>query len=241
MSDQDLALQFNGPYSQSLMASIQAEIDVRSVIIDYLNSLSIDSAGPTELSTIGGIIGYPWPSAPTGTFEGNAFIFGGSDLFPNLSDIYGFSGASLPGTGGIFTSATPQVGNVIPISFYRLLLSQVAYLKATGLSYEAIDKICFVFGPDYRFFNPLLDDNIFQLGAAADFPNYSTLHGLSGVDPIYQVQGGMLTTTAGGGVADSDIYIMFETQIGSGYLWILQALFDRFTTAPRIFVIQGGL
>ncbi|ADX42562.1 hypothetical protein [Tetrasphaera phage TJE1] len=241
MNDQDLASQFDGPYSQGLMTAIQAEIDVRAVIIQYLESLSIDSAGPTELSTIGGIIGYPWPAAPTGTFDGNAFVFGSSDLFPSISDIYGFSGASLPGTGGIFTSSTPEAGNIIPISFYRLLLSQVAYLKATGLSYTAIDKICYVFSPDYMFFNPLLEDNIFQLGAAEDFPNSSSTHGLSGVDIIYHDQGGVLTTAVSGGVVDSDIYIIFNTPIGSGYLWILQALFDRFTTAPKIYVIQGGL
>ena len=242
MSDQDLAYQFNGPYSQDLMASVQGELDLREPAIQYLLNLSIQTAGSTELATIGGIIGYPWPAAPFGTFDNNDFIFGSAATFPTISGLNGFAGVNSPGVGGQFISATPQTVNLIPIAFYRLLLTQVAYLKFNGLSYTAIDNICHVFGPSYTFSNPDLIGNFFELGSAATFPILSVDHGLSGVNPPYLgMEGGLLNTAVTGGIVDSDIYITFNTNIGPGYLWLIQNLFDRFTTAPQIFVSQGGI
>lgn len=242
MNDPNLAYQFNGPYSQDLMAAVQSEIDLKDPIIAYLFQLSIATAEATELATIGGIIGYPWPSAPTGTFDSNNFIFGSAATFPTISGLNGFAGVDSPGIGGQFTSATPAVGNLIPISFYRLLLTEVAFLKANGLSYVSIDRICHVFGPLYTFSNPDIIGNFLQLGDAASFPTLSTMHGLSGVNPPYLgAEGGLLNSAIPGGISDSDIYITFQTNIGSGYLWLIQNLFDRFTTAPQIFVIQGGI
>lgn len=242
MSDIDLASQFNGPYSQDLMAAIQGEIDLRDPVISYLLNLSINTAGPTELATIGGIIGYPWPNAPSGTFDSNNFVFGSAATFPTISGLNGFAGVSSPGVGGQFVSATPAVGNLIPIAFYRLLLTQVAFLKANGLSYVALDQICHIFGPLYTFSNPLLVGDLFQLGDAASFPTLSAMHGLSGTSPPYLgTEGGLLSSAISGGISDSDIYITFQTNIGPGYLWLIQNLFNRFTTAPQIFVIQGGI
>lgn len=242
MNDPDLASQFNGPYSQDLMAAIQGEIDLRDPIVSYLFNLSINTAGPTELATIGGLIGYPWPNAPLGTFDSNDFIFGSAATFPTISGLNGFAGVSSPGVGGQFVSSSPAVGNLIPIAFYRLLLTEVAFLKANGLSYTAIDRICHVFGSSYTFANPILLGNFFILGDAASFPTLSTVHGLSGVNPPYLgAEGGLLNTAVTGGIVDSDIYITFNTQIGPGYLWLIQNLFNRFTTSPQIFVIQGGI
>lgn len=242
MSDQNLAYQFSGPYSQGLMLSIQEEIDLNDPAIQYLLTLSIETAGATELATIGGIIGYPWPSAPTGTFDDNNFFFGSAGLYPQDSVLNGFSGVDMPGVGGQFVSATPEVGNVIPIAFYRLLLTQVAVLKFGGLSYTVLDAICHVFGELYTFGNPVGDDMLLQLGDAASFPTLSTAHGLSGVNPPYEnAQGGLFDSAIPGGIQDSDIYVTFWTQIGAGYLWLIQALFDRFCTSPRVFAIQGGV
>ena len=236
MADQDLAFQFSGPYAQSLITAVQQEIDIRTPDIAYLFGLSIASAGPTELATIGGIVGYPWPTAPTGTFDSNNFLFGSAAGFPTISGLNGFAGVNSPGIGGLFSSATPAVGNLIPIGFYRLLLTQVAILKFNGLSMTVIDQICHVFGQSYTILQAGSSNNWFQLGAAADFPNSSAAHGLSGVSPPFNTEGGKLF---GVGFNDSDIQVVFQTQIGAGYLFILQQLFDRFCVAPQVFVSQG--
>lgn len=240
MSDANLAYQFSDPISQDTMQSVQTEIDLRDPAILYLAQLSIATAGATELATIGGIIGYPWPLAPTGTFDNNNFIFGSSASFPTVSGLNGFAGVNSPGIGGQFVSASPAIGNLVPIAFYRLLLTQVAYLKANGLSYTVIDQICQIFGPNYTFGNPTLNSNFLTLGAAASFPTLSVMNGLSGFSSPFNAEGGLLSSAVPGAIPDSDIYITFHTQIGAGYLWILQNLFFRFTTAPQVFVIQGS-
>jgi hypothetical protein len=198
--------------------------------------LSIASANATELATIGGIIGYPWPTAPADTFDDNNFIFGSAASFPTISGLNGFAGVSSPGIGGLFSSATPAVGNLIPIGFYRLLLTEVAFLKYNGLSMVIIDRICHVFGQEYTILQVGSAGNWLTLGAAADFPNSSDMQGLSGVSPPYDVQGGKFF---GVGINDSDIFVQFQTQIGAGYLYIIQQLFNRFTVAPQVFVSQG--
>lgn len=236
MADKDLAFQFSGPYAQALISAVQQEIAVRDPDIAYLFSLSIASAGPIELATIGGIIGYPWPTAPTGTFDQNNFIFGAAASFPTISGLNGFAGVSSPGIGGLFSSATPAVGNLIPIAFYRLLLTQVAFLKYNGLSMTIIDQICHVFGPQYTIEQLGAAGNWFTLGAAADFPNSSATQGLSGTTPPYNTEGGRLFGVM---LNDSDIQVVFQTQIGAGYLYIIQQLFNRFCTSPQVFVSQG--
>ncbi len=236
MADQDLASQFSGPYAQSLITAVQQEIDIRTPDIAYLFGLSIASAGPTELATIGGIVGYPWPTAPTGTFDNNNFLFGSAAGFPTISGLNGFAGVSSPGIGGLFSSATPAVGNLIPIGFYRLLLTEVAFLKFNGLSMTIIDRICHVFGQSYTILQTGGAGIWLTLGAAADFPNSSATQGLSGVSPPFSTEGGKLF---GVGFNDSDIQVVFQTQIGAGYLFILQQLFDRFCVSPQVFVSQG--
>lgn len=236
MADKDLAFQFSGPYTQALVSAVQQEIDLRDPDIAYLFSLSLASAGPTELATIGGIIGYPWPTSPTGTFSDNNFIFGAAASFPTISGLNGFAGVDSPGVGGLFSSATPSVGNLIPIAFYRLLLAQVAFLKYNGLSMTIIDQICHVFGQNYTIQQAGSVNTWFMLGAAADFPNSSSTHGLAGVTPPFDVEGGKLFGT---GFNDSDIIVEFQTQIGAGYLYIIQQLFNRFCTSPQVFVSQG--
>lgn len=239
--DTDLAFQFSGPYAQALIAAVQQEIDVRNPDIAYLYNLAIDDANETELATIGGIIGYPWPTAPIGTFNNNNFLFGSQASFPTISGLNGFAGVDDPGVGGLLSSSTSAVGNLIPIGFYRLLLTQVAILKAEGLNLITIDKICFVFGAQYQILQPYTNTNWFTLGAFADFPNSSATKGLSGASaPYLDSQGGRLFAADPSQYPDSDIYIVFQTQIGAGYLFILQALFDRFTTAPHVFVSQGA-
>jgi hypothetical protein len=216
------------------MNAIQAEIDKRQPIIDYFNNTSIDNSEGDQLSTIGGIIGFPWPNAPTGIFGDNNFLFGEAADAPEFDNLTGFGGDGLT-IGGLLSSATPEIGNRIPIDVYRLLLTQVAYLKSHGLTLKAIDQICSVFGAEYTIM--FLDDTgNFILGFAADFPVLDAEHGLSGVTPPYDTMGGKLS---GVGISNADIFVTFQTQIGSGYLWLIQQVFAKFTTTPQVFVSQG--
>jgi hypothetical protein len=217
------------------MAVIQAEIDKRQPLIDYFNDLSIATAQGDQLATIGGIIGFPWPNAPTGIFGDNNFLFGAAADDPESDPLTGFGGIDTT-TGGLLSSATPAIGNLIPIDFYRLLLTQVAYLKSHGLTFKAIDQICSVFGPLYTILFSE-DTGSFILGDNASFPTLDADHGLSGVTPPYDTMGGML---GGVGIANSDIFITFQTQIGTGYLWLIQQVFEKFTTAPQVIVTQGS-
>ena len=233
MSDPDIAAQFSGPYAQTLMQAVDQIIAERAPELIYLKQLSIATADSPELDTIGGIVGYPWPNAPTGIFDANIFEFTtGSGVV--INPLIGFGGVGQD-IGGIFTSATPAIGNLIPIAFYRLLLTQVAFLKSHGLTFQAIDQICFVFGSDYLI--DTVSANEFLLGANATFPTIDPVHGLSGVNPPYNTEGGQL---GGVNLIDSDIIVTFITQIGAGNLFLIQSIFDRFTTSPRVFVSQGS-
>lgn len=192
MADKDLAYQFSGPYAQTLMSTVQEHMDEYTPILDYFYTLSIDTADTDQLAFIGLIVGYPWPSAPTGIFGDNNFVFGEASSFPVDDPLTGFG--NLSGTiGGRFSSSDPTVGNLIPIDSYRALLKQVAYLKFHGLTWVSIINVCKEFGDDF---------------------------------------------TVGYGTIPGDIYISFITDIGPGNLWLIQNLFDKFTTAPMVFVSQ---
>lgn len=189
--DTDLAYQFSGPYVQAFVTAVQNQLDKNQWIIDYIATLSIDTADDTRIMTIGGIIGMPWPSAPSSAFDEAGFTFGVAAAFPLIDTAHGF--APHDGSyGGLFSSVFPTVGNLIPISAYRQLLKAVAKLKHDGLTLVTIDGICQLFGNNY-------------------------------------------TITFGPGVNDSDIYITW-TLITAGNLWLLQTIFDKFTTAPQVFI-----
>ena len=192
MADKDLAYQFSGPYAQTFMETVQEHMDIYKPILEYFYTLSIETADTDQLAFIGQIVGYPWPSAPLGIFGNNNFVFGDAASFPVYDPLTGFG--NLTGSiGGRFSSADPTVGNLIPMEQYRLLLTQVAYLKFHGLTWVSIVNICKAFGEDF---------------------------------------------TIGYGTIPGDIYISFITDIGPGSLWLIQKLFDKFTTAPMVFVSQ---
>jgi len=240
VADKDLAYQFSGPYAQTFMQAIDNELAVNDDIIAYIYLLSIQTAVGTELSTIGGIIGYPWPNAPTGIFGDNNFLFGAAADFPLYDNLTGFGSTEDEAIGGLLSSSSPAIGNQIPIAFYRLLLVEVALIKASGLSMIAIDRLCKVFGEEYIIEQTANANNYLTLDSYTEYPEESETMGLTGLDPIYANRGGFLWTSDPSQHPDSDIYITFITQIGPGYLWLIQQIFNRFTTAPQIFVSQGA-
>ena len=122
----------------------------------YWYNLSIDTAQSNELAFIGYLVGYPWPSAPGGTFTTGAFQFGSSAAFPVTDASHGFgSAASFPdGTGGLLTSVYPNGSQLIPATNYALMLKAIAYLKWNGLTYKSIDYVTSLFWANYTFTIP---------------------------------------------------------------------------------------
>lgn len=240
MSDRNLAYQFSGPYVQNFMRVVQEKISSRDAIIAYLRDLSIATATGVQLETIGGMVGFPWGNAPENIFGDNNLLFGPASSFPTIDNLTGFGESGTSAIGGLFSSSSPAVGNRIPIDLYRLLLVQVAYLKAHGLTMVAIDQICHVFASDYTIVYGEEFGSYLTLGSYFFYPTYSVFSGLSGLDPEYTLLGGLLSGIPPVGYVDSDIYVIFNTQIGPGYLWLIQQIFDRFTTSPKVFVVQGA-
>ncbi len=240
MADKDLAFQFSGPYVQTFMQAIDEQLAINDPVVAYFYLLSIETAVSPQLDTIGGMVGYPWPNAPTGIFGDNNFLFGAAADFPMIDVLTGFGSTGSPGVGGLLSSSSPAIGNKIPIGFYRLLLVEVAKIKADGLSMISIDRLCKVFGEDY-IIEQTADVAVYlTLDTYTSFPETSDTMGLTGLDPAYANLGGFLWTSDPASHPDSDIYITFITQIGAGYLWLIQQIFNRFTTAPQIYVSQGA-
>lgn len=140
MASEYLAYQFSGPYVQALINSIEHEISIRDQFIEYLATLSLDTANDTELENLGLLIGLPWPYAPVGTFDYGDFIFGDSSLFPEYSQYTGFGDTNDSSIGGLLTSVYSTVSTKIPASYYIIMLKAVAYLKMNGLNIKSIDK-----------------------------------------------------------------------------------------------------
>lgn len=236
MTDPNLAFQFSGPYVQALVSAIQTEIDKRNFIILYFEALTIQNANADQLANLGYIVGYPWPNGPTGIFNDNNFTYDTYTLFPEINPLISFG--SLDGTvGGLLSSTTPAVGNLIPIQTYRNLLTQVAYMKYNGMSLASIDKICKVFGSSYTINSAGAYNSDFIFGDAALAPQVDAAQGFSNGNA--GLVGGELSSMTPGVLPDSDIKITFQTYIGTGNLYIIQQVFNRFTTAPQISVIQG--
>lgn len=68
---------------------------------------------------------------------------------------------------------------------------------------------------------------------------YLKFHGLTWISIVNICKVFGANFTVGYGAIPGDIYITFITNIGSGNLWLIQNLFDKFTTAPMVFVAQG--
>lgn len=148
-NDPDLALQFSGPYVQTFMTAVSGHIARRIAVMEYFYNLTLQNADSDRLIFLGGVIGFPWPSAPAGTFNDNSFIFGSAASFPTINNLNGFGTFFNPAIGGLLSSALGVIGNFIPISKYQQLLAIAAQIKFNGLTLANIDAICQLFGPKY--------------------------------------------------------------------------------------------
>ncbi len=111
-------------------------------------------------------------------------------------------------------------------------------MKYSGLSISTIDAVCHVFGDDYLITQPSNPMGPYlHLSDAADFPETSPDLGLA--DGNSGTVGGLLYFGNTDQYPDSDITVIFYTYIGPGYIWLLQNLFAKFTTAPQINFVQG--
>jgi len=220
----------SGPYAKAYMESIQNELGfpetqsdnsfAHYAMVQYMYNLSLDTAnssalapiGSELLDSIGKIIGYPWPSVFNADF-GNNFQFIQAVNFPG-SGITGFSGTDVYGNvsplNGLFTTANPSAGgNYLNVPAYVSILKFVAKIKWSGISIISIDQ--------------LLKDFLTSLGYVVTTGSYTIYIG---------------NPNGGSTIVDtSDIFIrlsMSKSNIGVGYLYSLQYMFNKVCTAPQI-------
>jgi hypothetical protein len=217
----------SGPYASSYFKGIQKELGFQYNdltppagqygILNYLYNLSIDTAnssslapvGSGELANIGMLIGYPWPSVYAANFNYNVFQFINSPDFPGTNVNIGFGDAVLGISHGRFASTEPgQAGIYIPVFAYRIILKFVAAVKWNGLNIVSL--------------NNLLADFVVALG--------------------YNVSGAYTINFGDGGPTVSqktDIYVNFNmttANIGGGWLYVLQDVFNRICTSPQVYL-----
>jgi hypothetical protein len=139
---QNLHRQLSGPYSDAMVFGGNAELNSNDGALTFWGGLSIDNADDARLLQIGYLIGYPWPSAPAGSFDANNLEFYNDPTGvspPPVDNNKGFGNTENPVIGGVFQDATPGIGNYIPAAMYRALLKAVAQIKFNGLS---LSRIC---------------------------------------------------------------------------------------------------
>jgi hypothetical protein len=220
----------SGPYASSYMKSVQAELGFPETqaensyghysILQYLYNISIDSAnssgeaelGGELLDGIGRLVGYPWPSVYNADFENN-FQFIKNVNFPG-SGTTGFSGVDQYGNiyalNGLFTSANPaSLGVYLNVPAYRSILKFVARVKWSGVSVIAIDE--------------LLSEFLASVGQPVQPGSYSIYIG---------------NPSGGSDISNmTDIFVSLDmglANIGVGYLFSLQLMFNRVCTMPQI-------
>jgi len=227
MSNQYLAKQFSGELAQDVINTVQSEYEKSDSMLQYWHDLSIDSSDEVDITSIGYLVGFNWPTAPTGTLDSNAFRVGGSATYPTSSGI-GLSGIGLD-TGGLLSSSLPSINNKVPIAVYRQLLKAIAYAKTHGLSMSTIDLIASSFGTLNYSYTSFMS-SLFTLGSSASYPTSNTTTSLN-----Y----GRLQSVSPSYFPDSDIHIVYLTPITSANLWVCQEIFNSLTTSPKIFVSNG--
>lgn len=228
-----LATQFSGPLVQSTVNAQLTEWQKFDPVLDFFYNLSIDTADEYWLEKIGQWIGYTRPLCPAGIWDDNSFTY--TDLAHQGNDEltgYGSLDPALAG-GGVYISSSSSFATKMPIDKYRLALKQFAYIKYNGLTLYSLDTLAKVFGDDYKF---IYDDTDYYF-------RYTDLSHAG--DSISSGYGSLTLGTGGGayysasGVA-SDIYLVYNTNIGAGNVFLIQNVLDHFTTAPQVFVVIGG-
>jgi hypothetical protein len=143
--------QLSGPLVQSVINAIEnCDHDI-DPILDYFYGLSIDTASDDELIIIGLLIGVPWPTAPSGTFDDSLFVFGEDGDLGEVIDFTRGFGDRETGRGGILVGSSYVSSQIMPVAQYRLLLKAIAKLKLKGLSFVVLDEIVSIFAETYVY------------------------------------------------------------------------------------------
>lgn len=151
MLNEFLWSQLSGPLVQSLINAIQnCDHDI-DLILDYYYDLSIDTASEDDLLIIGLLLGIPWPTAPSGTFDDSVLVFGDAGDLGVVIDYTRGLGDRETGLGGILRGSSYVSSQIMPAAQYRLLLKAIAKLKLRGLSFVVMDEIVSVFADTYEY------------------------------------------------------------------------------------------
>lgn len=229
-----LAKQFSGTLAQNTINAVLNQYQQSDPLLDYWYNLSIDTADVDELKMIGYLVGYLWPTSPSGTFDDRVFTLGSAASYPTIDTNHGLSGIDSI-SGGLLSTNSTSVGQLIPIEIYRSLLKAIAYAKYYGLSYQSIDNIVKSFGNlNYVYVTPYV--LTFQFGAFADYPQTDSAHGFGGIG---LTTGGLFTSVSTDLYPDSDITIAFTSFLSTSNLWVLQQVFTALCTSPQVFVKNG--
>jgi hypothetical protein len=141
-----LPKQMNGAIVNSVMNALDNELVEADNIIDYLYSLSIETAQETELENIGRIIGYPRPLVPEGFEQENLFIFVNLPMTPD--ETIGFSELETE-IGGQLSSLESSQTNYMSLGMYRKFLDKIAYIKRYGITLYSVDMIAKLISDNY--------------------------------------------------------------------------------------------
>lgn len=145
----NLARQLSGPRISTVVDGISYCINKMVPYLNYLKSISLNSALDTDLETLGFIIGFIRPLVPNEVILEQLFKFSNYLVAPSYSDT-GFSALAGSVPGGNFSQFGQVLDtNKLPLTQYRALLKAVARLKWNKSSLVSIDKVCVLFHPAY--------------------------------------------------------------------------------------------
>jgi len=224
-----LANQFSGVLVQDVANAILNQYLVDRPLLTYMHDLSIDTASREQLINIGYLVGLPWPTVPAGYLNDNGFLLGSYLLFPETDPDHGV-GALDGSSGGHLGSVYNNVGDLIPIGLYRLILKAYAILKNENITIHSIDVCCAAIGEGYFIQIPRI---FFEFGDSATYPVEDPERGFGGVGLS---TGGPFASTDGS--TASDIYIVFPSNTPAMNVYVLQTIFNMICTAPRVFLAK---
>lgn len=139
--------QMNGPVISAFGEARDNRFMQTDSIIEYLYTLSLDTAKETELENLGRIIGYTRPLVPEGFNQENVLLLGTLPLTTDES--IGLSDINAE-VGGQLTSVELDETNFMALGTYRKFLKNVAIIKRYGITIYTIDRVASLFSDKYE-------------------------------------------------------------------------------------------
>lgn len=208
----------NGGKIQTVINGIEGSFNATKPFLSYLSSLSLDNANEKEIERIGVLIGFARPSLPVG-IDDNVFTFCDIDADPLYDNKRGFGDVHDPSIGGALTDDNnPALNKKLDISYYRILLKCVAWLKYNGLSVWSIDKMLSNFFITYQ-----QGMGAFAYALGSDDQDMSFV-------PVPYLRYEFKYNEY------NDLIIKFIDTVPSTIVWILQSIFDIFCTDEKVII-----